>query len=64
MKWEIAKSSGALLKDQHTKSSSQGLTLVSNEGTEAQRGLESYKERLGCVALGRELEGQPPMSLW
>lgn len=45
-------------KSEHTKSHSQTLTLDSSIEMAAQRGLESYKERMTCVTLGRELEGQ------
>ena len=45
-------------KHQHTKSHSQTLTLDCGTEMAAQRGLESYKERMSCVNLGRELEDQ------
>ena len=51
-----------VLKGQHSKSCSQALNQGSSRGTVALRGQESYRERLSCVALGRGLEGQTPMS--
>lgn len=37
--------------------------MDSGRGTETQSKLEVYRERLGFVALGIEIEGQPPLSL-
>lgn len=55
----------ALLKGQGTKSHSRhspwALALGTGRGTVTQKGEESYRERLSCVALERGLEGQLPI---
>lgn len=55
---------GALLKDQHTRSSSQiliHLGLQQKDGGSERTGV--IKERLGCVALGKGLQVLLPTSL-
>ena len=62
---DTPKDTDTLLKSQHTKFSSQPLTLDSGRGKAEQRQsrLELYKESLGFVALRRELKGQLTGSL-
>lgn len=52
---ESAKNPGKLIKGQHTILHLQVCTLDTSEGVVAQRGLESYRERLDCVSSRRGL---------
>ena len=58
-KLESAKNSVALFKGQCSD-----IIMGSGGGRVAQSGLESCRERLGCVTMGRDLEGQSSGSLY
>ena len=59
----LPRNPGTFSQGQCTKSHSRALSLSSSERTTAQSKLESLRERLSCVSLGRELEWQPQLSL-
>lgn len=61
---EVVGNPGILLKGPHTDSHSQALTLGSGEGTTSQEEPQKSRERLSYAASGKDLEGQPTLSLY